>query len=409
MRKISFPFLWLLVFIMPWEDIFAIPGLTSLAKIFGMLAFLLGLTGALFSGRVRLPFVLVWVALFSGWCAVSSQWAPDPEMPLQRAATYVLLLTFVWLICELADDPKRLKSLMRACVLGTAMIVVNTYLGYVHAGVPLNTEGEVRYTAEGANANLVAFFCSLSILFAFYLITRRKKGGFELPDWFYWGFIVAASLAVLLTGSRAGALSLGIVGFVVLGRLWKVNWRVRLGLIASVVFVGLLVPRLVSRSTIERIAEGTSGDTFTVRTNAWQVGLKVWKETPLLGVGAGCYTDMMAKQGERAMVAHNTLVSVLVESGLVGFILYFSFWGVVIRRVMLLPKVERFFWLGVIASYLPAFLSGSMEYQKLWWFLGALVLCQASQPKVADANTQKIVAPPVRAPGLPLPNRPQQP
>ena len=109
------------------------------------------------------------------------------------------------------------------------------------------------------------------------------------------------------------------------------------------------------------------------------------------------------------MVAHNTVVSVLVESGLVGFILYFSFWGVVIRRVMLLPKVERFFWLGAIASYLPAFVSGSMEYQKLWWFLGAMVLCQAPQPTAAEANKRRIAPSVVQSPDLPsLTLRPHQ-
>ena len=45
MRLLSFVFLWLLIFIMPWEGLFAIPGLTSAARILGLLTFLLGLAG----------------------------------------------------------------------------------------------------------------------------------------------------------------------------------------------------------------------------------------------------------------------------------------------------------------------------------------------------------------------------
>ena len=80
---------------------------------------------------MKLPLALVWVALFSGWCAVSAQWSPEPEVAVVRAGTYLQLLLFVWLMCELADKPQRLKSLMRAFVLGTSMMVVNLYLGYV--------------------------------------------------------------------------------------------------------------------------------------------------------------------------------------------------------------------------------------------------------------------------------------
>ena len=369
MRSITFLFLWLLVFIMPWEGMFAIPGLTSTARIIGLAAFLSGVVSVLVSGRWRFPFALVWVALFSGWCAVSTQWSLNPDKALLRAQQYVLLLTFVWLVCKFADNPKRLKWLIRACLLGTTMIIVNQCLSYVHAGVALQSADEERFTAEAVDANVVATFCSLGILFAFYLITRREKTGFELPNWLYWGFIVAAALANLLTGSRGGAISLGIASLVLLARFWKVTWKARLGLIAAVALVVVLVPRLVSRSTFERIAEGTSAATFQSRVISWQTGLRAWSNTPVVGVGVGSYLDINRNAQERVIVAHNTVVSVLVESGLVGFTLYFLFWGFVIRRIMLFSKADRFFWFGLLAAYLPQFLAGSEEYSKLSWFL----------------------------------------
>ena len=49
-------------------------------------------------------------------------------MALQRTRTFVLLLTFVWLICQLANDTNRLKWLMRAFILGTAILIANLYL-----------------------------------------------------------------------------------------------------------------------------------------------------------------------------------------------------------------------------------------------------------------------------------------
>jgi hypothetical protein len=405
MRQITFVFLWFLILIISWEALFAIPELPTLSRIAGMFTVLLGVASALVSGRLRFPLPLVWIALFAGWCAVSSGWAPDPAMSKQRATTYVLLLALVWLICEFADDPKRLKALMRAFLLGTSMMVLNMYLGYVHAGVPLNVEGEVRYTAASTNANGFALFCNLGILFAFYLITRREKNGFELPNWFYWGFIVAAGVAIPMTGSRAGCLAGAVTAFVLLSRLRKVNWKARIGIVVAVLLVAILISQLVGSSTISRITEGTSANTFLLRYNAWVYGLRAWADTPLLGVGAGGYADTVEKLGYRRMVAHDTLVSVLVETGLVGFTLYFAFWAIVARRVLLFPKADRFFWLGVFACYLPEFLSASLEYQKSLWFLGALVMCQTWQPSAAGAKKRATAPSVVR--GLSL--RPPRP
>ena len=53
----------------------------------------------------------------------------------------------------------------------------------------------------------------MSILFAFYLITRREKTGFELPDWFYWGFIVVAGARHPADRVASGALSAGVAAF----------------------------------------------------------------------------------------------------------------------------------------------------------------------------------------------------
>ncbi len=91
------------------------------------------------------------------------------------------------------------------------------------------------------------------------------------------------------------------------------------------------------------------------------------------------------------MVAHNTVVSVLVEYGLIGFTLYFLYWGLVIRQAWRLPKADRFFWFGVIALYLPLILSASSEYWKPLWFLSGLLLCATRNDKPVAAGRDRIL------------------
>ncbi len=78
------------------------------------------------------------------------------------------------------------------------------------------------------------------------------------------------------------------------------------------------------------------------------------------------------------MLAHNTLVTVLVDTGLVGFGLYTAFWLLLLSALLSLPKTEMTFWLVVFASFAPSFLSGSAEHDKVLWLLCAMVLAQAA-------------------------------
>ncbi len=78
------------------------------------------------------------------------------------------------------------------------------------------------------------------------------------------------------------------------------------------------------------------------------------------------------------MLAHNTLVTVLVDTGLVGFGLYVAFWFLLLSALLSLPKMEKTFWLIVFASFSPSFFSGSAEHDKVLWLLCAMVLARVT-------------------------------
>ncbi len=411
MHTISLFFLCLLVTIVPWEENFVIPGLVSAARILGLLAFALGILKVMIRGGLRTPpRAMIWFALFIVWCMLAASWSIDPEATFERATTYVLLFTFVWLIWEVADTPGRQRTLMRAFVVGTAVLVFNVYLNSVGHGVSFN-DGEGRATAQHANPNGVAIMCCMAIQFAFFLITRREKGKFELPDWFYWGFIAAAGIAIPMTGSRVGVITTLIVALAFLPVLRQAmrrsGWRNAVMLLVIVAVIGIVVSRLASTALIERLAEGTKAHTVQTRVDAWKRGLRAWSETPLLGTGPGTYAFAGLVRGEIPLVAHNTFVGVLVEYGVVGFVLYFAFWVFPVRRISRIPGKDRFFWLVFLMSLLPSLMSGSQEYAKWWWLIGALILCAAANPMPTLSADRRFFGYPVRTPGTAL--RPPRP
>ena len=412
MRSIALFSVCLVVAIVPWEENFVIPGLASTARLLGVLAIVLGILKVLINFRLRRPpRAMVWVVLLIGWCLLAMNWSIKPGFTLERAITYTLLLIFMWLIWDLADTPRRQKWIMRAFILGMVVVISNSYLRFVGIGLAMSGE-EYRAGAERTDVNQLAFQACFAIQFALFLITRREKGALELPNWFYWGFIAAAGVAVLLTGSRSGILGGAITTaafFPLLREAWrKSGWKNLAALLLVAVVMAGMASRLVSRAIVERLAEGTESDTYRERQVAWQRGLQAWSQTPLLGVGPATYNFIGSPEGMEK-VAHNSFVSLLVESGIIGFLLYFAFWVVAVRGVLRLPWHDRYFWLVLTATVLPCLFSLTVEYHKDLWMLGALMLCHAANVKPAQAVGRRPLIFPVRKPRPASPPRPSGP
>jgi putative inorganic carbon (hco3(-)) transporter len=121
--------------------------------------------------------------------------------------------------------------------------------------------------------------------------------------------LAAAGLAVvlyalLLTQSRGGLLGLAVLGA-------AYAWR-RFGRVPAVL-VGLVFAVAMLAAGSNRLQEiNTSEDSARGRIEAWAAGFDMLRAKPLLGIGAGAFTD------HHELVAHNSFVHTAAETGLVG-------------------------------------------------------------------------------------------
>jgi O-antigen ligase len=138
-----------------------------------------------------------------------------------------------------------------------------------------------------------------------------------------WRQLIPLALALLLTGSRAGLLAAVAAGIVWLfydqaARRWlaKRRWLVIVGCLA--LLMGLIT-----------ITGGGSHSTLNHRLYYWQVGIQTWRDHPLIGVGVGGYNQAYLDAGQHltrtARHAHNLLINILAESGLIGFGVFLFF------------------------------------------------------------------------------------
>lgn len=153
-----------------------------------------------------------------------------------------------------------------------------------------------------------------------------------------WGaFNVIVILGLVSTFGRTAWLStvVGLFTYQWLGRTVSVVPKVK-GVIWSLLTVGLALGilftfnRLLFEAVVPYAATFTAlGETysFTERLTLWRVGIGMFLQHPVIGVGTGNYVDLLSQivGPEEALTPHNAVVSVLSETGLLGLVAYLFF------------------------------------------------------------------------------------
>jgi O-antigen ligase len=246
-----------------------------------------------------------------------------PGRSISIAQTMVLfdiLLVSAVMLC--APTRRTLERLLTTFVVSTTVYA----LAAIRAGAVVESD---RLTTLGSyDANDLAALMCVALPMACALIVRRNAG---------WHRIVGLACApvlcftITLTGSRGGLVAM-IVGAVVLlggfnpARLVPV--ALALTLAAPVVWNSAPETFRTRARTILALEEDYNTQSTSGRTYIWKRGVAFFVGSPLIGVGAGNFDTRLGRDFEARgtggawHTAHNTLIQVFVELGVLGGALF---------------------------------------------------------------------------------------
>ncbi len=379
MVKLAYAALWIFVFALPWESTVAIiPGVSVIGKVTGMLALGSALAVAVLSGRLRRWHVFhVAALLFVGWLMCLLFFFHTPaNLPL-IFWTFVQLFLVLWMMWELAPSWSRLIGLLTAYVLGAHVSALNTILTYLRAGGTMR-----RYAAGGIDANDLAMTLALALPMAWYLgLTHRTP----LLRWVSRAYLATGLLAIVLTGSRGGMVATSVALLIVPLTMLRLSRGRRAAAVGMLAVASVLAVVYVPERIFERLAS-TSAEVeqgrLSGRGRIWKAGLAAFVRKPVTGYGPGSFRGAVRPDlGTSTQVAHNSYLSVLVEEGLVGFLLYATMLGSVWIAVLGLPALDRRFALVLLATLAVAMLPLTWEDRKPVWFIMAALLGLSQAPR----------------------------
>jgi hypothetical protein len=350
---------------------------------------------------LRQPLVLGLI-VFVAWLGIQNFWALAPDSHQSLLVYYAKFVVAVYLIYRCVDSTEHVKLFLWAHVLGC------TYLGWIvyttHTGGRFDDFGGAGI-GDG-NAGALAIVTGVLSAGALFLASGNRA---RLV------LLVAAPLmvnAVVATMSRSAFLALlagGLVFNFFAPRPFR-RWVFALSVVALGGFLFLTNPDYWGRiESLQYQGEQVAGvDTGYKRLVLAQAQLEMSRDHPL-GCGSRCTdvlsplylpeTQLAATTGRRS--SHNTFLTMLVEHGIPGAILYLGMVGWVVSclrsasRSLATSSSQAALLFPAIAGCLVAIIVGDLfvQYPKFeirFWFLtlGMVLLGMVAARSVAPDPAQ---------------------
>jgi O-antigen ligase len=388
MRKIAFALSLIAIFMIPWEGMIRLPGLGNGSKVMGFVVAAFWMATVLFTGRLRRPVAFqIAAGVFVLWNAVSVFWSTDPNRSMAHVLTWAQLVVLAFILWDLYTTRAAVLAGLQAYVLGAYVAVGGAVFNFLF-GSPFYTPFQ-RFSPGDTNPDGFGFIVTLGIPVAWYLAgSKNSTQRSHLWKLFNYSYIPAAFLGLALSGTRTAMIAAipGMAfGLASITRL-RLSARVAILLFLSAAVL-ILLPEVQPLRSFQRlgttVGELTEGD-LNNRTNNWRQGLASFTEHPFIGVGSNMYRSV----NTLGKVAHNSFISVLVEVGLIGFVLFGIVMMIAITQAWGQPKWDARFWLTILLVWAIGASALSWEYRKPTWLFLSLLVASAA---LANRRSKAIV------------------
>ncbi|UPW84246.1 O-antigen ligase [Lysinibacillus sp. Ag94] len=174
------------------------------------------------------------------------------------------------------------------------------------------------------------FVVSNTIFLFFFLANMKDKKGKI-------GFVLAL-ITTILTFSRGGLLAT-LVGIVITIAFFSVKTTVKFFFAVPIItwisyFTVLKVMHIDIYQIFIKRMESVGKDGGSGRIEIWNNGLSLFLNNPIKGIGLYNFRDYSADFFGEGIYMHNTFLEILVESGVIGSVLFFIFWALLFLKIM---------------------------------------------------------------------------
>lgn len=338
------------------------------------------------------PEVLVY-CLWVLWALGGLTNAIDRGVFMEGLTTVLQMATMIVVISGITSVQRNVSVLMAAIFVGGIIVALSgVYTGDMQS---VDVRGTTRVEGLTGNANAFAYQQLFLIFAAFYFLGSRRK---PLSRAMILAGITVAVVAIIFSGSRKGFL--GVIAFVFFwwlfcrGRvLAKTPIKTYAILIILVCGTWYSANMIITGTHLGNRLEHLEDSGNMKRLELYKEGIEMIKNYPVFGVGLNNYM----LRSSSGLYSHSDYIEVAANTGVVGFVLYFSFYLLLwlrlnrIREMIHDPRISYnigLFKAAILTILLVALGRSNLTSKLTWIFLAGVLGYSWSLERIAN----KIIA-----------------
>ena len=286
--------------------------------------------------RIVLSSYMLWRIVLTIFFLIAYLYAVNVSLAfvaIKKLILQSIALILIGLKCnENADNIPRFIKL--------AVIAIFANLLYVAATVDMTMLEEgirlgVTSVNEAWNANQIGLMASMGAAMVYYTFFIKESGSAIISKVLGVALTVFFLVFVVLSGSRKSLIIVFVTLMLYLLGSSK-SHRIRSLLIAVVCACGIIYALFNTPFLYEYIGyrfeglrealSGEGGDHSShIRRGMIEIGMRAFAERPLFGYGLNGFAHVYNSMAGTSVYSHNNYVELLVNTGLVGFLLYYGY------------------------------------------------------------------------------------
>jgi O-antigen ligase len=298
-------------------------------------------------------------------------WSIDLGRTVNRINTYAQIFVLMLIVWELYQKPNDLIAGLQAYVLGSYVCIASLISNYQRGIIAV--KWQVRYSATGINAVDLSILLLLGLPLAWHLFLLIDGKKYPLLKIINFTYIPIAIFSVFLTASRTSLFAIvPAFIFILLPKGFKIGRYILIFIFLAVSL--FIILSLLPAAIIERLSTALtsiSSEDIGGRANLWKEAIVTFMQHPFIGSGAGTLPTVLGTW------AHQTFLSILAETGLIGFSLFISILFIVVNQAARLLEKYSGLWFSIFYTWVIGVLSLSWETKKVTWLFLSFVIIEA--------------------------------
>lgn len=288
----------------------------SKACIFAFMAIALVslLVGARFFASVPLVFIL----LNFYWILITTIWAPSRANGMQMLSTMAQTFIMAILIYEIMANTREFELYFKALYYSGIVLLVYSLYMYGFDGMIEQMREGVRIGGEIANQNTFGLVFSYACVCGVYFTVFKRRP-------LYLVGCAAFVFFALSSGSKKSVFTIVLGILLVLLFKYGIKRMYKVIIVGGVLVVGLYfllsLPIFgVMSDRLFSFLSGEKNESDIIRSSMIRDGMRFFLEKPVFGYGSDAFRTISA----HGTYSHNNFVELLVDYGIVGFLLYYA-------------------------------------------------------------------------------------